>query len=247
MKRGRSWGTGVVIAFFLFVAAVVFLESPITRLRSVKVTGNHSIPAQALILASGLKSGMSLWQVKSSRVAQNIEKAQPLVQSVSVSTDVWAGSVTLTVQEKAVVAVYADGGHYYNLLNDGQVYGEIQTTNGINKPIVVLPAQSAVATGWIPNPLLPGLSQQLQKIPDNLLAHISQISVDPYDTATLYLNDQFVVHCPVDKLATLLPQGLNAIAYFLKQGYQPGSVDMSSGPPYRYTPFSAQTSAGGAP
>ncbi|RIV28217.1 hypothetical protein D2Q93_03065 [Alicyclobacillaceae bacterium I2511] len=245
--RSRSWGTSIVIAFFLFVAAVAFLESPITRVRSVKVTGNHSIPAQTLILASGLKTGMSLWQVKNSRVAKNIETAQPLVQSVTVKTDVLAGSVTLNVMEKAVVAIYADGGHYYNLLSDGQIYGEIRTTDGFDKPIVSLQAQTAVRTGQVPNFLLPGLCQQLQIVPDNLLSRISQISVNSYDTATVYLNDQFVVRCPADKLGSLLPQGLDAISYFLKQGYQPGSVDMGSGPPYRYTPFSAQNLSGGAP
>lgn len=83
----------------------MILESPLTRVRELVVTGNASVTEQAILDASDLHKGMSLWQVNAAAIADKVTAAQPRVQSVTVHTDYLTGTVTLSIKEKQIVAV----------------------------------------------------------------------------------------------------------------------------------------------
>ncbi|MCL6515381.1 FtsQ-type POTRA domain-containing protein [Alicyclobacillus sp.] len=239
----RRAGRLLVLGFFVFVAAVVFLESPLTRIRSVAVDGNRMTPAASILSASGLAPGMSVWKVNGRAVENAIVKALPLIESVDVRTDYLGGRVTLSVHEKHVVAVLAAGGRFYDLLQDGMVFRVSPETSGFVHPIVTADGVTSAAPGQVPaNPYIPALCRALSTgvAPTGL----SEIHLDRYGTASVYLANGFVAQCPADELGTRLNAVEQAIAYFQSRGYAPGLIDMTGDPPYRYTPFPAGEGSG---
>ncbi|MCL6593221.1 MAG: FtsQ-type POTRA domain-containing protein [Alicyclobacillus sp.] len=199
-----------------------------------------SLPAQQIIAASGLHPGLSLWQVNPGAVQQAVIQQLPLVQAVEVHTDLRSGTVTLTVHERRIVAVLAPGtadGTWYNLLDNGAVYDKAAPSSGFVHPVVSTDGTPTVQPGGVPSPEVASVCQALAQFAGDGAPWISEIHVDRYGTATVYMTNGFAAQCNADQLQTRLPQLRQAVQYFLSQGYAPGLVDMTGQPPFRYTPY----------
>ncbi|MFB5191597.1 cell division protein FtsQ/DivIB [Alicyclobacillus fastidiosus] len=238
-QRRKSRNRKVIIGFFAFIGVVVLLESPLTRIRSMTVSGNTTIPAERVILDSGLHKGQSLWQVNGGHVASHITSMEPMIQSVSLSTDWLQGTVHFTVRERQIVAVYETSGKFYQLLNNGVVYQEASPKDGLATPIVTSTA-AHVTIGQAVSPAVSAICKQLTKISAGQLTDVSEFHVNGDGTVSLYLDNQFVVTCDTQGLAGSLNAMHSAVQYFVSKGYQPGNIDLSGSPPYLYTPFDNQ-------
>lgn len=235
----------LVLTFFVFVGIVIALESPLTRIRTINVVGSPSASASRIISESKLKPGMSLWQINQSAVQAAIRKQEPVVDAVHVHTDYLKGHVTLQVLQKNVVAVFVEQGKYYNVLNDGTVYNEINGNSGFQQPLLTSVSSIPVTVGRpVANASAVELCKQLVHVSANNLADVSEIQVDKLGTATLFLSNGFEVRLSIDDFAATMPQVKAAVDYFIQQGYKPGMLDMSGQPPYLYSPLQANSGKG---
>lgn len=223
----------------------MILESPLTRVRELVVTGNASVTEQAILDASDLHKGMSLWQVNAAAIADKVTAAQPRVQSVTVHTDYLTGTVTLSIKEKQIVAVLASSGRFYDLLSDGKVYTQAAANAGFTWPLVTSDHALNVQLGQVPDPAVAVICQQLSQIPRDQANLISEVHLDNFGVATVYLVNHFVAECKDDQFATCMKQMMSAVSYFKGKGYAPGFIDMTGGQPYRYTPFSMPSEGNG--
>lgn len=243
-KRNKLWTRRIVFAFFIFIGLVVLLESPLTRIRHIVVAGK-GITQGLVVTDSGLRTGMSLWQVNSGAITHAIMSKEPLVQNVSVHTDYMSGTVTIGIKEKTQVAVFEQDGHLYSLLNDGTVYESVQPSTGLTLPIVESTSVHVqVQIGTVAQ--LPGLTElckQLAEAKESEVRQVSQIVLNQYGDATMYLENGFSVQTGAAQVASTLADVPSVITYFTNKGYGPGLIDMSGQPPYRYTPFGAATVA----
>jgi len=246
-ERRRSRNRKLALGFFLFVGVVVVLESPFARVRHLVGTVNRTVPAASILADLPVRVGSSLWQVNARSVEQAILDKQPMVQSVAVSLHPLQGLVDLKVQERHVVAVFDQHGIFYTLLNDGLVYQKIPASNGFPWPIVTASIPAGVAVGkQIPDTFVANLCQQLGQASSALTENVSEINLNAYGDASLYLNNGFVAQCREQAFASQLPNIYQAIQYFSSRGYQPGVIDMTGAPPYRYTPFTLEPVKGGS-
>lgn len=245
MRRKRR-NRVLILAFFIFVALIIALESPLTRIRTISVTGNKSVTTNHLIVESSLKKGMSLWQINSSAVQRAIERKEPVVEGVNVQTDYLSGHVTLHVTQKNVVAIFVQNGKFYNLLNDGTVYNQINGNSGFQVPIITSTQHQSLTVGKpVPDAFLAKLCKQMGNVTKQDLAPISEINVDKLGTATLYLTNGFEVKLSIAQFAVTMPKVQTAVAYFTNQGYKPGMLDMSGQPPYMYASLQSSSSKTG--
>lgn len=245
-QRRRVRTRIIVSVFFVFVGLIVLLESPLSRIRHVLVTGNVSIAAGLITAEANVRPGMSLWQVNGAVIQAAVQRQEPLVQAVHIRTDYLHGIVTLLIQEKHVVAAYESGAHFYHLLNDGTVYLPLSVTSGLPWPIVTAEETAAVQVGHVPaNPYVSVVAQQLSEVSAARVANISELHVDRFGIVRLYLENGFEADCKASAMTSELSDIFGAVQYFSRQGYQPGLVDLTSGPPYRYTPFTVVPNKGG--
>ncbi|MCL6445794.1 MAG: FtsQ-type POTRA domain-containing protein, partial [Alicyclobacillus sp.] len=187
-RRRKRRNRALVIAFFIFVGLIVFLESPLTRVRTLAVRGNPSIPAARILKDAGLVKGLNMWQVNAAAVQRAVKQREPLVQAVSVHTDFIHGDVLLTIREKHVVAVLSSGGKFYWLLNDGTVFGQAKVASGLRWPLVTVDDGSQVFIGKpLENGFVSQLCTELAKTPDTDLEDVSEIHVCKFGIATVYM------------------------------------------------------------
>ncbi|QQE80707.1 cell division protein FtsQ/DivIB [Alicyclobacillus sp. SO9] len=229
----------LVVLFFLILGVVVFLESPLTRVREITVSGNTSIASSKLLKAAVVKKGMSLWQVNPKAIAASIKKNEPLVKKVAVTTKFLQGTVHLQISQKQLVAILQEKGTFYNLLADGTVYSIHKNGEGFSRPVVI-PSnmKTKVKLGQpVANPNVTKLCRVLSTLQGAQIQHISQIKVDSLGTVSLYMDNGYEVNLTVQNLKQQLPNVQTAVHYFLSKHYPPGLVDMTGQPPYSYTPF----------
>lgn len=239
--RRKSRNRKIVIGFFVFIGLIVLLESPLTRVRGFSVSGNRALPSSQLIADTNLRTGMSLWQISQGRIQTELVEREPLVQGVKVHIDWLHGVVQLNITEKHVVALYEVGAKFYELLNDGVVYGAASVTNGFAFPIVTTNDQAPAVLGRVVNTDVGTVCEQIEAANQDLLSNVSEIHVNGDGTVSVYLDDGFAALCQTAQLKSALPSILSAVQYFSGKGYKPGLIDLTGAPPYRYTPFSRQS------
>lgn len=228
----------VVVAFFCVIGIVVVLESPLTRVRSITVSGNSSISSKKLLQEAELHQGESLWQVNPGAIQHAILHKEPLVESVQVHRNFAQGSVALAVSQKKVVAFLQQGGTFFDVLNDGTVYRKVSTTANFTLPIITLDAGPQATVGErIKDSDVTKLCQTLSTLQPVQVRHMSQFTFDGLGSATLYMDNGYEIVLAVAKLSQELGSVQSVMSYFENLGYPPGLIDMSGEPPYSYTPF----------
>lgn len=238
----KSRNRKILMGFFVFIGLIVLLESPLARIRKMDVSGNTSVSQSALIAASGLRLGQSLWQVKPSQVNRKIASTIPIVQSSTVQTDWMSGTVSIQVHERDVVAVYEVDGKFYQLLNNGYAFNEVSPGQGFSFPVIT-GAQSTVQLHEIVSPDVASVCKQIDRIDAGTLSTISEFHVNGDGTISIYLDNGFVVLAETSSLVGATNAMTQAVNYFAQQGYKPGTVDLTGQPPYRYTPFATSNSS----
>lgn len=242
-KRNRN--RIIAVGFFLLIGIVVLVESPLTRIRTLQVAGNTAIPQATVLKDAGLHTGMNLWQVNAPVISHRLSSREPLVQSVAVHINWLHGDVGLQIHEKHVVAIFAANGSFYRVLNGGDAYDKVSSTAGFPWPIVTSTEPARVVLGQaIPVTGMTLLSEQLGQVSPSFLDEVSQIQLDRYGDAVVYLNNGFAARFVVQHFRASVSTIETAVSYFSSKGYRPGLVDVTSGPPYEYVPFA---SAGGKP
>lgn len=232
-RRNRQ----IVIAFFVFLGLIMFLESPLTRVRKITLTGNTSIPASRILKDTTLHLGMNLWQISQKAVQHAIVSKEPVVQAVFLTTNIVQGIVTVHVVEKRIVGIFEYNGRFYNLLDDGLIYNESPSTSGFAWPIITTTLNTDVKIGEPVNVDVIQLAHQLSSVQQGDLTLISEINVNQIGEATLFLGNGFVAQVDVNQLHDALPSVNEVVKYFASKGSPPGFIDMTGPPPFRYTPF----------
>lgn len=238
--RRKSRNRKIIIGFFIFIGLVVALESPLTRVRHIQVSGNTTIPEQQIIADSGLHAGVSLWQVNGSHLANLIRSQEPMVQSVDVTTDWLQGTIHVALTERHVVAIYEGSGKFYELLNNGIVYKTIEPKNGLSFPVITS-SVAKLTVGQAVSPEVATICGQLSKLGADKVAGVSEFHANSNGTVSLYLDNGFVVTADVSGLAGAVNVMGSTVDYFISHGYKPGTIDLSGLPPYRYTPFAGKS------
>ncbi|GLV14573.1 hypothetical protein Heshes_22570 [Alicyclobacillus hesperidum] len=238
--RRKARNRKIVVGFFVFIGLIVALESPLARVRQIAVKGNTTIAQADVVANSGVELGESLWQVNTKQAAARIERRLPMVQSAAVTVDWLHGSVSLSLRERQVVAVYAEAGSFYELLNNGYVFAAEPSSAGLPYPLVSGPDEHVQVHAMM-NGDVSTVCRQLAKVPAGELTDVSEFHINGDGTISMYLDNGFVVLADADSLAGAVNAMQSVVHYFVQKGYKPGTVDLTGQPPYRYTPLAPVT------
>ncbi|SIT00310.1 cell division protein FtsQ/DivIB [Alicyclobacillus vulcanalis] len=246
-ERRKARNRRIVVSFFAFIGLVAVLESPLARVRHVRVNGNTTVPMAQIVAASGISYGESLWQVNRKKAAAAIVAHVPMVDRAVVSVAWPSGTVSIDVHERDVVAVYAAHNGFFELMSNGYVYQKIPSAAGLPYPIVTGQAP-VLSVHQMAGAAISSVCRALASVPASELTGVSEIHVNGDGTVTLYLNNDFEVLAATSDLRGAMAAIPPTVQYFMQKGYRPGLIDFTGPPPYRYTPFSS-TSGGhqGAP
>ncbi|WP_099157996.1 cell division protein FtsQ/DivIB [Virgibacillus ndiopensis] len=173
--------------FFLLIAVIVYLQSPLSHVKTVQVTGNTFVSEKEIIEQSKLLDDTNIWTIDKKEINQAIHK-NPVIKSVSLDKKLpW--TVEIKIKEYKKVGYIKKDDRYYPVLGNGQQLDSLEqkTLNG-DAPLLL---------NFTDEKELQNMTNELKKLPQSILNIISEIHWVPTDENTkkivLYMNDGFMV------------------------------------------------------
>src|SRR5690625_4160880 len=170
--------------FFILIGLIIYLQSPLSHIKNIKVTGNELISVEEVIEQSKLTNETNIWSMKQKDMIDILEQ-HPFIQTAEVKKKLPV-TVEIKIIEHKHVGYVQDEQEFFLLLDNGQL---------INKDDVQI-SQAPLIVGFKED-MYSHLAEQLSQLPNSILQIVSEIHLQR-DTEIdhkifLYMNDGFSV------------------------------------------------------
>ncbi|GAB3793574.1 cell division protein FtsQ/DivIB [Virgibacillus kimchii] len=181
--------------FFFLISIIVYLQSPLSHIKTIHVNGNNFLTDEEVIEISELKLKTNIWTINKEEIAEEMMN-NPIVESAEVNR-VLPRTVEINLNEFKHVGYVEEGNNYLPILGNGSVLASMnQSTPQGDAPIVI---------GFSDAEYLNRLTNELAKLPENISKLISEIHWVPSDNhkdkLLLYMNDGFLVNGSIRNFA----------------------------------------------
>lgn len=170
--------------FFILIAMIVYLQSPLSHVKKVIVKGNNHLTEEQVIKQSEITKETNLWSIKKSNI-KGLLTEHPMVQSVEMKRKL-PSTVEIHIVEHNHVGYVEDENEYLALLNNGVLYGS-ESLMEYQVPLIVNFDEQAIEP----------LAKELAQIPETIHQLISEIHLleteDHQNKILLYMVDGFIV------------------------------------------------------
>jgi cell division protein FtsQ len=218
-----------VVAFFLLLAVVAYLVSPVSNVHSISVIGNHHIETSVIEKAGQISTNSKIWDIDEAKSSALIEKI-PMVKKAAVSSH-FPNKVVIKVAEYRRVAYLKNNNTYTPILENG--------TNLTEEKGGILPTDAPIIIGFTEGEKLERLAGQLTKISPAMVHSISEImparDKNQSDYIVLYMNSGQQVLADIDTLAKKIKLYPSIMAYLEKGKKGKGIIDLTLGA--SWTPY----------
>lgn len=171
--------------FFLLIAVVVYLQSPLSHIRTIEVNGNTFLNEEKIIKYSELTTDTNIWTINTNSVEQAIAK-DPVIKNIQVDRK-FPSTVTLEVEEQPVIGYINDDSNYLPILGNGEILDDSNQGFTGNAPFLQ----------GFDEEQLKQLATEMKDVPQSIMSLISEIhwveSEDDSNKIMLYMNDGYTV------------------------------------------------------
>ncbi|KGX93260.1 cell division protein FtsQ [Pontibacillus halophilus JSM 076056 = DSM 19796] len=177
--------------FFIMIALILYLQSPLSHVKQVIVKGNSNIETETIQQKSGISKDDNFWNIDKSAIVASVSN-HPEVKSVQVDKRL-PNKVILTVDEYNRVGYVKTEDAYYPILETGQELSdqEMSIPNG-DAPLLI---------GWDKRTYLEELTKELVQLPASIANKISEIRWTPTESNPykihLYMSDGYEVDASI--------------------------------------------------
>lgn len=173
--------------FFLLVSLVVYLQSPLSNIKTINVTGNKILSKEEIIESSELTTNTNIWAINKEKIAQQVQE-NAMVATVSVKRSLpWA--IDVAVKEYALIGFLKEEQSYLPVIEGGKVIKERETKK--------ISGEAPLLFNFTEGEYLKKIAIELQELPSSISKLISEVYWQPSDEnknkILLYMNDGYVV------------------------------------------------------
>ncbi|SET30427.1 cell division protein FtsQ [Oceanobacillus limi] len=173
--------------FFFLISIIVYLQSPLSHVKTIEVNGNVFFTDEAIIELSNVEVQTSIWSVDKEEVVDSLE-TNPIIEVAAVERRLpWTVNISVTEHER--VAYTKEEDSYFPILSNGTIlreYGQ-KTQNG-DAPLLVQ---------FTDEEYLHKMSVELSELPARILNLISEVhwipTAENNNKIMLYMNDGYIV------------------------------------------------------
>lgn len=171
--------------FFLLISLIVYLQSPLSHVKTIKVVGNHYVSEKEVIDQSELTNKSNIWAVKRENI-QDLLSTNPVIKTAEVRRKLpW--TIEISIEEYVRVGYVKDKNEFYLVLENGKK---------LSKPTAFI-GDAPILEGFTEESYFESMVIELQKLPKSILNLISEVHWQPSEEnknkLILYMNDGFVV------------------------------------------------------
>ncbi|PLT28101.1 cell division protein FtsQ/DivIB [Peribacillus deserti] len=173
--------------FFLLIGAVVYLQSPLSHIKDIRIQGNKYIASPQIEALSGLSKGDNIWEVDKEQVWRSL-KRDPQIKSAKVSL-AFPNHINIQVEEYRRIGYLSKESRYYPIIQSGELLKPLKKGD--------LPDYAPILVDFSKGDALSQLVLELSKLPPEILNSVSEIYNDPKKTdpyhLVIFMNDGFEV------------------------------------------------------
>lgn len=181
--------------FFILISIIVYLQSPLSYIRTIQVEGNSFLQDNEIVKQANLTDNKNIWTIDTDAV-ESILNDSPIIASAKVSRKLpW--TVSITVEEYELVGYTQKESTYYPVLGNGTTLQSMakKTYNG----------DAPLLKGFNKETYLHRLTNEMEKLPETIRNLISEVHWTPEkdnnDKMRLYMNDGFIVDARIPNFA----------------------------------------------
>src|SRR5699024_1076826 len=104
--------------FFILISVIIYIQSPLSDVKTEKVTGNHYVTDEKVTELAGLDDFPNIWTISKKDMKKDL-KAYPLIQSVEIDKKL-PQTVQVNVEEYDLVGYVKQGEYYLPILENGE-------------------------------------------------------------------------------------------------------------------------------
>lgn len=174
-----------LIVFFLLISVIVYLQSPLSYVKTIDITGNIHVSEKEVIDQSELTSETNIWSVKRKNI-QDLLSNNPIIKTAEVKRKL-PRTIEISIEEYDRVGYVKNENEFYLVLGNGNVLSN--TTRFIG--------DAPIIEGFTEESYFENMVTELQELPKSILNLISEVHWRPTEENNnkiiLYMNDGFVV------------------------------------------------------
>lgn len=180
--------------FFFLISIIVYLQSPLSHVRTIDVTGNSSVDEEEVIKQSGLKRDTNIWTINKTKIKKQISE-NPIVDSVKISRK-FPWTVKIELKEHQRVGYVKKDDYFHPITGNGTALPAKQKSLSGDAPILL---------DFTDKTYLQKMTGELEKLPKGIFNLISEIywrpGEDNKNKIMLFMNDGFVVEATLRDFA----------------------------------------------
>lgn len=179
--------------FLLLVSAIVYLQSPLSYVKTIDITGNMDVSEIEVIDQSQLTYETNIWSVKQKAIQDSL-KTNPIIKTAEVKKKLpW--TIEIRIEEYDRVGYVKDKNAYYLVLGNGNTLSEATPFIG-DAPII---------EGFTEETYFQSMVAELHELPKSIMNLISEVHWQPSEgnknKIILYMNDGFIVDGTIRKFS----------------------------------------------
>lgn len=181
--------------FFFLISAIVYLQSPLSHIKSIEVIGHDVVQEQEIIQLSGLATDTNIWMMNQHNIEDSMNE-HPMIESVEVKRKL-PQTVQINVKEHNVIGYIKKDLKLHPVLENGMI---VPTNNIASK------GDGPLLNNFEDEQYLQRMATELSKIPEDIFNLISEVSWEPTKKnkykIILYMNDGFIVDATIRNFAS---------------------------------------------
>lgn len=166
-KKRKKKPLILIILFFLLISIMLFLNSDISRIKSIEINGNNLLSENDIQKQADIYLDINYFFIKTSSIEAKLLNLDE-VKEVKAEKQ-FPGQLKVDIVEFKPVAIWLKGDKTLPILENGYVY------SGKNKIYVDYP----IVSKWGDEKLIPELANELSQVDSSILQHISEIQLNP--------------------------------------------------------------------
>lgn len=173
--------------FFILISIIVYLQSPLSDIHTVDITGNSLISDEEMVNIADLEDSPNIWTISKSDIKEEIMD-YPLMKSAEVEKKL-PQTIKIDVQEYDVVGYVEEDEYFFPVLENGEKLTELKEAS--------MSGDAPLMLDFDEDEYLTKMTEELKELPQDIRKLISEIHWKPEDDnenkILLYMNDGFLV------------------------------------------------------
>jgi cell division protein FtsQ len=177
----------LLLLFFSLIACVSYFQSPLSKVKNIKINGNGLYSVEQLVNQSGITKDQNIWKLNKSEIVKSIRQL-PEIKKADVKV-VFPRTVQITVTEFERIAYLIQETSFYPVLENGSII--------TNQKLTSLPINAPILKEFTEGKVLDEMINSLKELPAEVVNSISEIHYTPTKTdqfhINLFMNDGFEI------------------------------------------------------